>query len=131
LEFLTTPYRIKMGVSSCLHNGAGSTTKDVGVIGVDRGWEIYIGGSSGRHVRSGELLCVAATTEEAIELISGFVQYYRETANYLERTWEWVERVGLVHVREVLFDEELRQQLLEHLAEEIALRKNLVERSLY
>jgi nitrite reductase (NADH) large subunit len=130
-ELLTTPYRVKMGISSCLHNGAGSTTKDVGVIGVDRGWEIYIGGSSGRHVRSGELLCVAATTEEAIELIIGFVQYYRETANYLERTWEWVERVGLVHVREVLFDEELRQQLLEHFAEEIALRKSLAERSLY
>jgi nitrite reductase (NADH) large subunit len=130
-ELLTTPYRVKMGISSCLHNGAGSTTKDVGVIGVDRGWEIYIGGSSGRHVRSGELLCVAATSEEAMELIIGFVQYYRETANYLERTWEWVERVGLVHVREVLFDDELRQQLLEHLAEEIALRKNLVEKSLY
>lgn len=130
-EFLTTPYRVKMGISSCLHNGAGSTTKDVGVIGIDRGWEIYIGGSSGRNVRSGELLCVAATTEEAIELISGFVQYYRETANYLERTWEWVERVGLVHVREVLFDEELRQQLLEHLAEEIALRRNFVEKSFF
>lgn len=130
-EFLTTPYRVKMGISSCLHNGAGSTTKDVGVIGIDRGWEIYIGGSSGRHVRSGELLCVAATTEEAIKIISGFVQYYRETANYLEHTWGWVERVGLVHVREVLFDDELRQQLLEHLAEEIALRKNLVKKSLY
>jgi nitrite reductase (NADH) large subunit len=130
-EFLTSPYRVKMGVSSCLHNGAGSTTKDVGVIGVDRGWEIYIGGSSGRNVRSGELLCVAATTEEAIELIRGFVQYYRETANYLERTWEWIERVGLVHVREVLFDKELRHQLLEHLAEEIALRRNLVEKSFY
>ncbi|NYE06268.1 nitrite reductase (NADH) large subunit [Bacillus niacini] len=129
LEFLTTPYRIKMGISSCLHNGAGSTTKDVGIIGVDRGWEIYIGGSSGRNVRSGELLCVAATTEEAMELIRGFVQYYRETANYLERTWQWVERVGLVHVREVLFDVELRQQLLEHLAEEIALRKNLVAKN--
>jgi nitrite reductase (NADH) large subunit len=129
LEFLTTPYRIKMGISSCLHNGAGSTTKDVGTIGVDRGWEIYIGGSSGRNVRSGELLCVAATAEEAMELISGFVQYYRETANYMERTWQWVERVGLVHVREVLFDVELRQQLLEHLAEEIALRKNLVAKS--
>ncbi|MBY0146991.1 nitrite reductase large subunit NirB [Neobacillus niacini] len=130
-EFLTTPYRVKMGISSCLHNGAGSTTKDVGVIGVDRGWEIYIGGSSGRHVRSGELLCVAATTEETIELINGFVEYYRETANYLERTWEWVERVGLVHVREVLFDDELRQQLLKHLAEEIALRRNLVEKSFF
>ncbi|MFJ5762535.1 nitrite reductase large subunit NirB [Neobacillus sp. NPDC093182] len=131
LEFLTTPYRIKMGISPCLHNGAGSTTKDVGVIGVDRGWEIYIGGSSGRHVRAGELLCVAATTEEAMVLIRGFVQYYRETANYLERTWQWVERVGLVHVREVLFDEELRQQLLEHLAQEIVLRKSLVEKSVF
>ncbi|WHY02667.1 nitrite reductase large subunit NirB [Neobacillus sp. DY30] len=131
LEFLTTPYRVKMGISSCLHNGAGSTTKDVGVIRVDRGWEIYVGGSSGRHVRSGELLYVAATPEEAMELISGFVQYYRETANYLERTWEWVERVGLIHVREVLLDESLRQQLLERLAEEIAFRKNLVERSRY
>ncbi|MCM3690415.1 nitrite reductase large subunit NirB [Neobacillus niacini] len=128
-EFLTTPYRIKMGISSCLHNGAGSTTKDVGVIGVDRGWEIYIGGSSGRLVRSGEILCVASTSEEATQLIKGFVQYYRETANYLERTWEWVERVGLVHVREVLFDKELRQELLEHLAEEIVLRKRLVEKS--
>ena len=131
LEFFTTPYRVKMGISSCLHNEAGSTTKDVGVIRVERGWEIYIGGSSGRHVRAGELLCVASTTEEALELISGFVQYYRETANYLERTWEWVERVGLVHVREVLFDEELRHQLLQHLEEEITLRKKLVERSLY
>jgi nitrite reductase (NADH) large subunit len=129
LEFLTTPYRVKMGVSACLHNGAGSTTKDVGVIGTDRGWEIYIGGSSGRQVRSGELVCVAQTSEEAIDVICGFVQYYRETANYHERTWEWVERVGLTHVREVLFDQELRQQLLSGLEAEIALRKHLLEKS--
>lgn len=130
LEFLTTPYRVKMGISACLHNGAGSTTKDVGVIGMDRGWEIYIGGSSGRHVRSGELLCVAPTSEEAIEIISGYVQYYRETANYLERTWEWVERIGLTHIREVLFDQELRQQILRHLKKDLAWRQNFSEKSL-
>lgn len=123
LEFLSTPYRVKMGISACLHNGAGSTTKDVGVIGTERGWEIYIAGSSGRHVRSGELLIVVVTTEEVIEVVSGFVQYYRETANYLERTWEWLERVGLTHVREVLFDQDIRQQLLDHLEEEKALRR--------
>nr|WP_263326452.1 nitrite reductase large subunit NirB [Neobacillus sp. Marseille-Q6967] len=129
-EFLTTPYRVKMGISACMHNGAESTTKDVGVIGMDRGWEIYIGGSSGRHVRSGELLSIASTIGEAMELIKGFVQYYRETANYLERTWEWVERVGIIHVREVLFDQELREHLIEHLEEEIASRKRLFENSL-
>lgn len=114
-EHLLTPYRIKMGISACMHNGAGSTTKDIGVMGVDRGWEIYVGGSSGRNVRAGELLCVAGTNEEAIEIIIGFIQYYRETANYLERTWQWIERVGLIHVREVLFDKELSQQLSQRL----------------
>jgi nitrite reductase (NADH) large subunit len=130
LEYLTTPYRVKMGISACMHNGAGSTTKDVGVIGIDRGWEIYIGGSSGRHVHSGQLLCIAATSDEAIDVISGFIQYYRETANYLERTWEWVERVGIVHVREVIFDQELRQQLLERMEKEIIMRQNILEKSL-
>lgn len=104
-----------MGISACMHNGAGSTTKDIGVMGIDRGWEIYVGGSSGRNVRAGELLCVAGTNEEAIEIIIGFIQYYRETANYLERTWQWIERVGLIHVREVLFDNELSQQLSQRL----------------
>ncbi|WP_144529154.1 nitrite reductase large subunit NirB [Peribacillus simplex] len=115
LEHVSTPYRIKMGISACMHNGAGSTTKDIGVMGIDRGWEIYVGGSSGRTVRAGELLCVAGTNEEAIEIIIGFIQYYRETANYLERTWQWIERVGLIHVREVLFDNELSQQLSQRL----------------
>lgn len=115
LEHVTTPYRIKMGISACMHNGAGSTTKDIGVMGIDRGWEIYVGGSSGRDARAGELLCVAGTNEEAIDIIIGFIQYYRETANYLERTWQWIERLGLIHVREVLFDNELNQQLSQRL----------------
>ncbi|MFJ7309240.1 nitrite reductase large subunit NirB [Peribacillus frigoritolerans] len=115
LEQVSTPYRIKMGISACMHNGAGSTTKDIGVMGIDRGWEIYVGGSSGRDARAGELLCVAGTNEEAIEIIIGFIQYYRETANFLERTWQWIERLGLIHVREVLFDNELNQQLSQRL----------------
>ncbi|MFB9759686.1 nitrite reductase large subunit NirB [Ectobacillus funiculus] len=119
-EFVTTPYRIKIGVSACMHNGAGSTTKDIGIMGIDRGWEIYVGGSSGRNVRSGQLLCVAETNEEAVGIISGFIQYYRETANYLERTWQWLDRVGIIHVREVLFDRELRRQLLERLEADAA-----------
>ncbi|MDQ0199443.1 nitrite reductase large subunit NirB [Neobacillus ginsengisoli] len=127
LEFLTTPYRIKIGVSACIHNAAGSTTKDIGVIGMERGWEIYVCGSSGRNVRAGELLCIAPTAEEAIEIIGGFIQYYRETANYLERTWQWMERVGLVHVREVVFDQELRQQLLERLDSDVSLSMNFLE----
>jgi nitrite reductase (NADH) large subunit len=123
LEFLTTPYRVTMGVSACMHNGAGSTTKDIGVIGTGLGWEIYVGGSSGRNVRAGKLLCLETKNQDVIEIICAFIQYYRETSNFLERTWQWIERVGLVHVREVIFDLELRQQLLLRLEKDTMFRK--------
>lgn len=122
-EFISTPHRIKIGISSCTHNGAGSTTKDIGAIKMDRGWEIYVGGSSGRNVRPAELFCVVESTKEASEIISSFIQYYRESANYQERSWQWMERIGLVHLREVLFDEVIRQELLEHLDISVGQRK--------
>lgn len=128
LNLISAPYRVKIGVSACMHNGAGSTTKDIGIMGIDRGWEIYAGGSSGRNVRAGELLAVASTDEEAIKLTCGFIQYYRETANYSERTWQWIERVGLLHIREVLFNEELLLQLLHYFESDASHRKNLMEK---
>ena len=64
-------------------------TKDIGFIRMNRGWEIHVGGNSGRDVRVAELLYVAETSEEALELVIAFIQYYRETANYLERTGQW------------------------------------------
>jgi nitrite reductase (NADH) large subunit len=79
-------------------------------------------------VRAGELLAVASTDEEAIKLTCGFIQYYRETANYSERTWQWIERVGLLHIREVLFNEELLLQLLHYFESDASHRKNLMEK---
>jgi nitrite reductase (NADH) large subunit len=124
-EFLHMPNRIKIGISACIHNGADSTTKDIGLIRMQRGWEIYIGGSSGRDVRAGVLLCIAESEEEAVQIISGFIQYYRGTANFSERSWDWIERVGMVHIREVLFMEELRQQLVDQLNTETIHRKGV------
>lgn len=126
MEFLKTPYRLRIGASACKHNGAGSTTKDVGIIKMDRGWEIYIGGSSGRNSRLGELLAVAESQKEAVTIILGFVQYYRESANYLERTWQWIERVSIVHLREVLFDEELQYYLIDRLDKSVKQRKRVL-----
>ena len=57
---------------ACVHNVAGSTTKDIGVIGTGLGWEIYLGGSSGRNVRAGELLCLETSYHDVIEIICTF-----------------------------------------------------------
>ena len=123
LEFLAVPCLLKIGVSTCMHNGAGSTIKDIGVIRTGLGWEIYAGGSSGRMIQAGELLAVVPTDKEAVQIIRGLIQYYRESAHYQEQTGQWLERMGLIHVREVLFDQELRQELVERLDEELSVGK--------
>jgi nitrite reductase (NADH) large subunit len=46
-----------------------------------------------------------------MDITGAYLQYYRETANYLERTSAWIERVGLAHVKEVLDDEKKRKEL--------------------
>ncbi len=101
-----TPHKVKMGVSGCPRNCAEATIKDLGVIGVDSGWEIQVGGNGGVKVRATELLCRVKTMEEVLEYTGAFLQLYREEARYLERTAPWIERVGLAYVRRRLVEED-------------------------
>ena len=110
-EGLQTPHKVKMAVSACPRSCAESGFKDIGFIGIDGGWEIYVGGNGGNHVRGGDLLYTVKTDEELMEVTGAYLQYYRETANYLERTSAWIDRVGLDHVKSVLDDKEKRKEL--------------------
>ena len=129
LECLTTPETVKMAISPCIHSGEEVLIKDVGLIRMNRGWEIYIGGRSGLDVQIGELFYVAETNEEALEIIMAFIQYYRETAYYLERMWQWKERLGLIHIREVIFEPEFRYQLMGRLEQDVIQYKKIVEKN--
>jgi len=110
LEKLTwgswTPHKFKIAVSGCPRNCAEATIKDIGVIGVDSGWEIHIAGNGGIKVRVTDFLCKVETDEELIKYVKAFMQFYREDAFYLERTAPWVERVGLQYVKDTLFDKD-------------------------
>jgi nitrite reductase (NADH) large subunit len=111
LERLPTPHKFKIAINACPRNCAESGIKDIGIIGIDGGWEIYVGGNGGTHLRAGDLLCTVKTTEEVMEYSYAFFQYYRESANYLERTSTWVDRVGIEHARFVMEDRETRKEL--------------------
>jgi nitrite reductase (NADH) large subunit len=104
-EGLNTPHKVKMAVSACPRNCAESGIKDVGIVGVEGAWEMYVGGNGGTHLREADLLFKFKTGDELVEMIGAFLQYYRESAKYLERTSAWVERLGIDHIREVLSDE--------------------------
>jgi nitrite reductase (NADH) large subunit len=114
-ERLDTPHKVKMGVSACPRNCSEAGIKDIGFVGIDGGWEIYVAGNGGVDLRAGDLLSTVKTQADVMEMAGAYLQYYRETANYLERTSKWVERVGLDNVREVLANEDTRKALNERM----------------
>jgi nitrite reductase (NADH) large subunit len=93
------PHKFKIAVSGCPRNCAEATIKDFGVICVDSGYELLVGGNGGIHLRGTDALCKVATEEEALEHIAAFIQLYREEARYLDRTAPWIERVGMDYVK--------------------------------
>ncbi|MDD5395422.1 MAG: nitrite reductase large subunit NirB [Thiothrix sp.] len=98
------PHKFKLAVSGCPRNCAEATIKDIGVVCVDSGYELHIGGNGGIKVRVTDLLCKVATEEEVLEYTGAFCQFYREDAHYLERTAPWVERVGLEKIKHAVVD---------------------------
>jgi len=106
------PHKYKIAVSGCPRNCAEATIKDFGVVCVDSGYELHVGGNGGIKVRVTDLLCKVGTEEEVIEYSCAFVQLYRENAHYLERTAPWIERVGLSYVKERVVDNEANRKLL-------------------
>jgi nitrite reductase (NADH) large subunit len=107
-----TPHKFKMAVSGCPRNCAEATIKDLGVVAVESGWEIHVGGNGGIKVRVTDLLVKVDTMEEVLEHTAAFLQLYREEARYLERTAPWVERVGTSYLRERLVEDSAGREAL-------------------
>ena len=99
LEHLYAPHKVKMGAVGCPRNCAEATVKDIGLIGQDGTWQVVAGGAAGKKVRKADVLITVESTEEALQAATLFFQYYRENANYLERTYDFVERVSIEKVR--------------------------------
>ncbi len=107
-----TPHKVKLAVSGCPRNCAEATIKDVGVVCVDAGYDIVVGGNGGVEVRVTDPLARVATEAEVLEHVGAFLQLYREEARYLERTAPWVARVGIDYVRRrIVEDPDARRAL--------------------
>jgi nitrite reductase (NADH) large subunit len=112
------PHKVKMAVSGCPRNCSEATIKDFGVVAVESGWELHVGGNGGMKVRVTDLLCKVETQEEVLKYCAAFLQLYREEAHYLERTAPWIERVGLAYVQKLIVeDADSRKALYERFLE--------------
>ena len=110
------PHKVKLAVSGCPRNCAESGIKDVGIIGVDSGWEIYVGGNGGIKTEVAHFFVKVKTAAEVMEHAGAFLQLYREEGWYLERTVHYIARIGLDNVKKkILAVAAQRKQLWERL----------------
>ncbi len=112
LHNMWSPHKVKLAVSGCPRNCAEAGIKDVGVIGVDSGWELYVGGNGGIKTEVAQFFVKVKTAEEVREYSGAFLQLYREEAFYLERTVHYLHRVGLDHAKKRVLDDESNRKAL-------------------
>jgi nitrite reductase (NADH) large subunit len=124
---IDTPHKIKLATAGCPRNCSEALVKDLGAVAVEGGkWEIYVGGAAGSSVRKGDLLCVVDSHEKVLRYMGRFIQYYRENAKYLERTYGFCERLGIENIRAVVVDdsEKIAERLDREIGESIAAYKD-------
>ena len=106
------PHKVKFAVSGCPRNCAEAGIKDVDIIGVDSGWEMYIAGNGGIKTEVAEFFTKVKTSEEVMEYTGAFMQLYREEGWYLERTVHYVKRVGMDYVKKKILEDEAGRKAL-------------------
>ena len=103
---MDSPHKMKLATSGCPRNCSEAMVKDLGAVAVEGGkWEIYIGGAAGSSVRKGDILCVVDSHEAVLKYMGRFIQYYRENAKYLERSYGFVERLGIARIRAIVVED--------------------------
>jgi nitrite reductase (NADH) large subunit len=106
---LRSPHKLKSAVSGCARECAEAQSKDFGIIATANGWNLYVGGNGGATPRHADLLAKDLSDAELVRLIDRFLMFYIRTADRLERTSVWLERIpgGLDHVRDVVVEDSL------------------------
>ena len=91
----TFPAKIKIGVSGCPRCCGESHTRDIGVMGTNRGWTVFFGGNGGTRPRFGDRVARDLSGAEALDCVRRLSEYYRSHAKPHERTARFMERVGM------------------------------------
>lgn len=106
---IRAPHKIKGGVSGCIRECAEARGKDFGLIAVEGGWNLYVGGNGGANPRHAELFAEQIDNETVIKYLDRYLMFYMRTAKPLQRTAAWQEKLegGLEYLKEVIIEDKL------------------------
>jgi len=103
---IESPHKMKLATAGCPRNCSEAYVKDLGAVAIEGGkWELYLGGAAGSTVRKGDRLCTVDSHADVLKYMGRFIQYYRENAKYMERSYGFVERLGIEHLHAVLVED--------------------------
>ncbi len=89
------PYKFKMGVSGCPNNCSESSIKDIGLVGMQKGWRVLAGGFvSGLKPRLADVVATGLGDAEALALVDKIVDWFRAQGKP-KRLGRVIDDVGL------------------------------------
>jgi nitrite reductase (NADH) large subunit len=106
---LRSPHKLKSAVSGCTRECAEAQSKDFGIIATERGWNLYVSGNGGMKPRHADLLATDLDEVTLIKYIDRFLMFYVRTADRLQRTSTWLEKLegGLDYLKQVVIEDKL------------------------
>lgn len=113
---VSLPSPVSAGVSDSTASSVSVLVQGIGIFASPAGWEVYLGGHAAHPVREGQLIGVAESEEDVVQLAAACLQWYRQNSMYEESLWRWVERTGVTAIRENVLDDDLQRELAEKLS---------------
>ncbi len=106
---LRAPHKFKSAVSGCTRECAEAQSKDFGIIATEQGWNLYVCGNGGMKPQHAQLLAADLDEGTLIRYIDRFLMFYIRTANRLERTATWLNKLegGMDYLKAVVVDDVL------------------------
>eukprot|EP00752_Nemacystus_decipiens_P006641 g5971.t1 len=106
---LRSPHKLKSAVSGCVRECAEAQGKDFGMVATENGYNLYVCGNGGAVARHADLLATDISAELCIKYIDRFLMFYIATADRLQRTSAWMEKLegGIDYLKDVVVHDKL------------------------
>jgi NAD(P)H-nitrite reductase large subunit len=89
--------KVKIGIAGCYNSCVEPAIKDIGLIGLPKGWTVMVGGAGGKDPMLAEIIARNLSEEQAIDLVEKTLKYYRgASSRHLTRNF----RLGVILNRE-------------------------------
>jgi NAD(P)H-nitrite reductase large subunit len=101
---LQLPGKFKIGISGCPNQCAETCIKDIGLVGMPKGWRLLVGGNGGAKPRLSKELTKNINTEEAIEFVEKIIEYYKSNARPHQRLGAMIEKMDFDKFKSAVLD---------------------------